>query len=1053
MGRYRRYVIALAIVVVLTGVYAAAGFLGLPYFARRGAQDFVRTHYGRTLAIGDIRFNPFTLTLEVRRLALPDADGQTLLAFERLHVELQLATLWRFAPSFRAIILEQPYLRAVLRPGGEVNLADLGKGFAPSPRPPPPKPAPLRLYIQRFAVISGNGTFEDRTRATPFHAEFTPIAFELRDFSTTAATGNTYTLNAASPQGERLIWSGTLRLAPLSSHGVFEIAHLKARTVWNYLRASLPFQIAAGVIGIRGDYDLRSGGGPLGLDVNVRSTKVSGLALRPRWGTEDYVVAAGIEVDDTRIDLAKHAVSVAKIALAGGDIRAWRSEQGRVNLLELLAPAAAAGAPAAPAVTDPEASTGGGAPDTAAGTATARAAATPMDHAAAPAWTVSAPDITVQGLKVSAEDRQLRPAAALLLSPLNLHVGGFTTAPDCTLDITLDSAVNGVGTIKARAQLAVKSAAVDAHIEAANLGLIALQPYVAQYTSMTLLKGALGARLDVGRRADGTLEVKGITEVSDLRTVDNTLKMDFIKWRGLRVADIHYASSPASLRIGSITAIEPYVRMVIAPDRTVNITRILTPPGAARSTPAAGPGAQGAGVAAVEPAPEAVAAPAAAPAAAPPVVAATPHSAARRGARPAARGATAAPVKPLAPFPMSIGVVRFVNASANYSDLWIKPSFAVGIQTLSGTLTGLSSDPRSRAQIALDGKVDRYSPVHIGGAVNLLSAALYTDVTMSFKDLDLTIVNPYSGYFAGYLINKGKLSVDVSYKIDQRQLDARQHFVVDQLELGDRVDSPGAAHLPLKIAVALLKDRNGVIDLELPMNGSLDDPKFRIGPILWKVFTNLIVKAATAPFALLGHLFGGGEHMNVVEFAPGSAELDPPAHEQLAALAKALGERPQLKLDVPIVFSSTLDAPQIAAARLKAELAARVLESREGRKHADTAVEVALADPARHFRLLVEQYRADLGKDAPLPPAAVAIEQSKGKETSYDAAIADLNAALIDHLKVADADLQALGKQRAQAIQDALLSGSHIEPTRIFIVNAPPQTQPGDKVKAEMAVK
>jgi hypothetical protein len=324
---------------------------------------------------------------------------------------------------------------------------------------------------------------------------------------------------------------------------------------------------------------------------------------------------------------------------------------------------------------------------------------------------------------------------------------------------------------------------------------------------------------------------------------------------------------------------------------------------------------------------------------------------------------------------------------------------------------------------------------------------------MSFKDLDLTIVNPYSGYFAGYLINKGKLSVDVSYKIDQRQLDARQHFVVDQLELGDRVDSPGAAHLPLKIAVALLKDRNGVIDLELPMNGSLDDPKFRIGPILWKVFTNLIVKAATAPFALLGHLFGGGEHMNVVEFAPGSAELDPPAHEQLAALAKALGERPQLKLDVPIVFSSTLDAPQIAAARLKAELAARVLESREGRKHADTAVEVALADPARHFRLLVEQYRADLGKDAPLPPAAVAIEQSKGKETSYDAAIADLNAALIDHLKVADADLQALGKQRAQAIQDALLSGSHIEPTRIFIVNAPPQTQPGDKVKAEMAVK
>ena len=145
-------------------------------------------------------------------------------------------------------------------------------------------------------------------------------------------------------------------------------------------------------------------------------------------------------------------------------------------------------------------------------------------------------------------------------------------------------------------------------------------------------------------------------------------------------------------------------------------------------------------------------------------------------------------------------------------------------------------------------------------------------------------------------------------------------------------------------------------------------------------------------------------------------------------MTKALKERPQLKLDVPIVFSGTLDGPQLAAARLKGELAARALESREGRKHPDTAVEVALAEPEKHFRLLVEQFHADLGKDTPLPPAAVAVEQSKRKETPpYDAAIAELNAALIDHLKVSDADLQALGKQRAQAIQDALLADGQLE--------------------------
>src|SRR5215475_7618788 len=146
MGRYRRYLIGLAIVLVLVGAYAAAGFLAVPYFARRYAQDFVHTHYGRTLTIGAIHFNPFTLKLDVTGVALPDADGQKMLAFERLHVDLQLATLWRLAPSFREIILTQPFVRAVLRPNGALNLADLEKGFPPAAAQPQKKSGPMGLY-------------------------------------------------------------------------------------------------------------------------------------------------------------------------------------------------------------------------------------------------------------------------------------------------------------------------------------------------------------------------------------------------------------------------------------------------------------------------------------------------------------------------------------------------------------------------------------------------------------------------------------------------------------------------------------------------------------------------------------------------------------------------------------------------------------------------------------------------------------------------------------------------------------------------------------------
>jgi hypothetical protein len=995
VGRYRRHLIVLAIVVALIGAYAAAGFLAVPYFARRGLQDFVHQHYGRRLTIGGLRFNPFTLALEVTGFSLPDADGQPLLAFERLRVSLKLASLWRLGPSFREILLEQPYVRAVIRPDGALNLADLGQGFPSAPAKPAEKSAPMRLFIQRLAVISGTAAFDDRTR--PFRAEFKPIAFELRDFSTTAGTDNGYTLNAASPEGERLIWSGTLRLTPLSSHGVFEIADLQARTLWRYLRESLPFEIDSGVIVVKGDYDLASGAGPLALKLNVRSTAVTNLGVKPNGGAQHYIDLARIEVADTRLDLARHSVDIAKVQLSGGVIKAWMSEPGRLNLSELLARSAAEGPPAA--------ATASAAPATSSG----------------PAWSVSAPDIAVLGLKVSGEDRQVSPAAALLLDPLNVHVAGFNTSPDDTLDITLDSAVNTSGRINARAQVTPKSGALTAHIETADLGLPALQPYLAQYTSMTLLKGTLGAKLDIERQADGVLAVKGDTWISGLHTVDNALQQDFINWRLLRIADIRYRSRPAGLRVGSVTALEPYARMVIAPDRTLNITAVLTPSQAAPSS-------------AVIATADTASAPAA-------------TSAAPARAAPAPGGAAT-------PFPMAIGAVRIANGSANYSDLWIKPSFAVGIQTLDGTVTGLSSDPKSRAKVDLNGKVDRYSPVHIGGDVNLLSAALYTDVTMSFKDLDLAIVNPYSGHFAGYKIDKGKLSVEVSYKIEQRKLAAQQHFVVDQLQLGDQVDSPDAVHLPLKIAVALLKDRNGVIDINLPMSGSLDDPQFRIGPIIWQAFVNLIVKAATAPFALLGHLFGGSEHMNVVEFAAGSAELEPPAKDQLASLVKALKERPQLKLDVPIVFSRRLDRAQMAAARLREELLARVQNTGAGKRHADTAGEMTLADPDKHFHLLVDQYKADLGKDAQLPPSALAVQTAKDKEAApYEPAIADLNAALIDHIEVPDADLEALGKQRAKAIQDALLSEGQVDPSRVFIVSAPPPPDTGDKVKVEMAVK
>ena len=1021
MGRYRRYLIALAVVVVLVSAYAVAGFWAVPHFARSELTSFVKTHWGREVRVGEIRFNPFTLNLDVSQFSLPDADGKTLLSFDHLKVGLQWASIWRLGPSFGEILLQKPYVRAVIRRDGALNLADLGKGFPEEPpKPKTEKSKPLRLYIGRLAVTDGSTAFEDRTRPTPFEAQLTPIEFELRNFSTVGGNGNAYELEASSPQGEHLKWTGTLELTPVSSRGSFQVDQVQARALWTYARDSVPFEVSSGTIAVKGTYDLTTERGPLAVKVDVQDTTMTQFGLRPKGAPQDYIDLAKLEVEGTHVDLDHHSVDIDKVKLSGGDIKVWMDEQGHLNLLE-LAPASAAapkadapvsaaspdaqGAPAAPAA---HAQTSGGNPSP---------------------WVVKAPDIALEGFKVAAEDRTVKPTLAAKLDPLNVHVAGFSTAASDVLDVTVDATLDGTGKLNAKAKVTPASGDLTAHVDAQSVGLPVLQPYLNTYTSMLLLKGALGAQLDLVHHGDGYLEVKGNSVVSGLKTVDAVQKRDFISWKELKVTGIDYKSAPQTLKIGNVTAVDPYARLIIFPDRVMNVTDVLTPAGSVPKHEAPPPGKT----------------------AAPGVAKSAPPPKTKKGPK---TQTAAVPAKSPTPFPMAIGTIRLVNATLDYTDLWIKPNFTVGIKPLNGTITGLSSDPKSRAKIRLDGQVDRYSPAHIAGEANLLSADLYTNITMSFKDIDLTIANPYSGRFIGYRIDKGKLSFDVTYLVEDRKLDAKQHIVVDQLELGDRVDSPDAMHLPIKLAVSLLKDKDGVIDLDLPMTGSLDDPKFRIGPIIWKIFVNLIVKAATAPFALLGHLFGGGEHVNIIEFPAGSAELEKPAKDQLASIAKGLKERPALKLDVPIVYSAALDRPQLAATQLHQELAARVGSTRQGKKHPDTATEAALTDPDKHFHLLVDQYKESMGKDTPLPGSATAVLAAKRKETpAYDPAIADLNTALIDKIEVPEAQLVTLGQDRAKAIQDALLSDGQIDPGRVFIVNAAPKPESGEKVKVELAVK
>jgi len=217
-------------------------------------------------------------------------------------------------------------------------------------------------------------------------------------------------------------------------------------------------------------------------------------------------------------------------------------------------------------------------------------------------------------------------------------------------------------------------------------------------------------------------------------------------------------------------------------------------------------------------------------------------------------------------------------------------------------------------------------------------------------------------------------------------------------------------------------------------------------------------KAATAPFAMLGRLFGGSEKMNEVDFKPGSAALDDQGHERMASLQKAMKERPQLELDVPMVVSPDLDRPALAQRELQKKLIALKQKELASQKKASPSPgdDSVLADPAEHYRLLAAEYRQELGKDTPLPDSALAVEaakKKKGEQPAFDPAIADLQNALLAKVQIDDSDLEQLGKRRGRSVQDALLGSGEIDQSRLFLINAPAKAGAGDVVRAELALK
>ncbi len=605
-------------------------------------------------------------------------------------------------------------------------------------------------------------------------------------------------------------------------------------------------------------------------------------------------------------------------------------------------------------------------------------------------WTLLGRRLALERIALRVEDRVPDPHVKLAGTDFTVVVTDFSNARYSKAAMTLTGQIGERGRIRFAGPIAGNPFSLAGDLEASGLDLLPLKSYVEPHVNVTLVSGAVAAKgrlaVDVPEDRDASATWNGDVSVTDFAALDRPTASDLARWKRLAIEGAEIATSPPRVNVTRIAAEDYFARLIVYQDGTINFARLLTPGAAPES-------AQGA-------------------------TAARPEQDAT-----VARSAT--------PVPISIGRIDLARGNLNVSDFFVKPNYAANLTDVSGTIGTMSAQSPGTIEIAA--RVDRTAPVEIRGTIQPFAKDIALDLTATARDVDLPPLTPYSVKYAGYGIEKGKLTFDVHYRIEARKLAAENRLVLDQLTFNrERVESPTATKLPVLLAVALLKDSRGVIDLNLPISGSLDDPQFSMWGLVLQVIGNLIGKAATAPFTLLTAAFGGhGEEFSVVPFDAGTSDLGADAQKRIDTLGKALADRPGLRLEIAGCADPSSDREALrhdaVETAMKREKMKRL--ARDGTAPASLAL--VTIEPAERERWLKAAY-----EEAPIesrPRNAIGMLK--------DVPAPEMEAMLVAAAKVDDDAIRLLANARAQMVKDAL-AAKGVAGDRVFLLAPRVGTKP-----------
>lgn len=1015
--------------------YFALGAVAIGPLLKWGAEKFVTDKTGHSLQLESVKFDPLALELTLGKFQLNEPSGKLLLGFESLVVDLSASSLTSWAWTFDSIRLAKPHGLLALAKNGATNWAPFLAAF--KGQPSNPAQTLPRLLVRQFELSQGRFDFADQSVQPTFQTSLTPLDVALADLSSLPDDKGNYQLSARTALGAQFQWRGELQLSPTRLNGDFSLKGIQLQQLEPYLKGRVPIATPQGTADISSKYSLRV---DQQVEVNLKqiSAHVTDLRLRALDAKLPTLQLKSLDLLDGQFNLQEQSASVQNIKL--NNLTLANPSQALLQIDSLLLDAIKADLPVRRVAAERLQLKGGklGVFRSAKGEIdwlklfadiTAQAphlspAKPASSMTAAPGWSWQLGRAELTDWQIKASDETTTPSTNLTLHRINASASQLSQNLQAKVPLEVSFQVQQGGAFTLKGQLIPASAELDAQIKLSDLNLTPAQGYLGEKLHAKLASGLFSTAGQLRINEQPTYH--GNFSINNLLVNEADSNTRVLAWK--TVSSNELALSMQALTLGEIKADGLGLKLVIDKDKSINLQRLLKQ--AAEQTPAT----------------------------APPVV---PVSSAAANTK---------------PFKFAIDRIKLSATELDFSDQSLALPFATRIHRLRGTLDGIGSN--LPAQLELDGSVDEYGLARAVGQISLFEPKSMTDIKVIFRNVEMNRLTPYSATFAGRQIKSGKLSLDLEYKINKGQLQGENKIVLNKLMLGERIESASATSLPLDLAIAILEDSDGIIDLELPVSGSLEDPQFSYGGLVWKAIVNVLGKIVLAPFRALGSLLGAGsEKFEHIAFEVGEARLLPPERDKLKQLAQTLTKRPNLVLTASTSWNPVSDRLALQENQIRRDIATLL-----GRKlAADEEPGPVSTAQSKTQEALEKLYSTRLGADtlknlkekfaqanpepAPSGTAGKLLSRLSGLMKSKPAPLseresvqlkgADLHVlmyqGLLEKTLISEEQLKTLAQERGQAIQKALQRAG-IGPERVSLQASSAISGEGREVPAKLGL-